>query len=86
VTPFDNGSFRWVQCQLDHLQTLDRDSARRKALDDLPPGLYETYKRDLDRLSSTPDRLRITLGALKWLVFATESIVVEHLAASYNVG
>ncbi|KAG2361082.1 hypothetical protein BDR07DRAFT_1410806 [Suillus spraguei] len=39
------GMFRWVQCQLDVIVTCKRPDSIRKALDDLPAGLYETYDR-----------------------------------------
>jgi ankyrin repeat protein len=39
------GMFRWVQCQLDVIMTCKRPDSIRKALDDLPAGLYETYDR-----------------------------------------
>jgi hypothetical protein len=77
---FNLVSFRWVQCQLDHLRTLDRDAARRKALEDLPLGLFETYKRILDRLSSVPDRLRIALHSITWLLFEERGLTVRELA------
>ncbi|KAG2067881.1 hypothetical protein BDR04DRAFT_823975 [Suillus decipiens] len=39
------GMFRWVQCQLDVIMKCKRPDSIRKALDDLPTGLYETYDR-----------------------------------------
>ncbi|KAG1775656.1 hypothetical protein EV702DRAFT_1046763 [Suillus placidus] len=39
------GMFRWVQCQLDVIMKCKRPDSIRKALDDLPAGLYETYDR-----------------------------------------
>ncbi|KAG1772939.1 hypothetical protein EV702DRAFT_1245597 [Suillus placidus] len=39
------GMFRWVQCQLDIIMKCKRPDSIRKALDDLPAGLYETYDR-----------------------------------------
>ncbi|RSL72193.1 hypothetical protein CEP53_001180 [Fusarium sp. AF-6] len=41
------GMFRWVACQLDTLCKLPRDRDRRKALDKLPPTLFDTYERIL---------------------------------------
>ncbi|KAL2692482.1 hypothetical protein Neosp_002892 [[Neocosmospora] mangrovei] len=41
------GMFRWVACQLDALCKLPRDRDRRKALDKLPPTLFDTYERIL---------------------------------------
>ncbi|KAL2273080.1 hypothetical protein FJTKL_05600 [Diaporthe vaccinii] len=45
-----NGMFRWVACQLDHLDRLPSDGRRRKALTELPPTLFETYDRILDQI------------------------------------
>lgn len=73
-------SFRWVQCQMDYLQTLDRDSARRAAIKTLPPGLPETYKRILDRLSISPDRCQIAIKALRWLIYSARPLKLEALA------
>ncbi|KAG1778802.1 hypothetical protein EV702DRAFT_1195823 [Suillus placidus] len=39
------GMFRWVQCQLDVIMKCKRPDSIRKALDDLPARLYETYDR-----------------------------------------
>ncbi|KLU92528.1 hypothetical protein MAPG_11473 [Magnaporthiopsis poae ATCC 64411] len=45
------GMFRWVACQLDHLEECHSDSECRKALTRLPPGLPETYARILQRIN-----------------------------------
>jgi hypothetical protein len=42
-----DGMFRWVQCQLDVIMTCKRSDSIRKALDDLPEGLNETYDRTI---------------------------------------
>ncbi|KAG2361081.1 hypothetical protein BDR07DRAFT_1486347 [Suillus spraguei] len=39
------GMFRWVQCQLDVIMACKTPGSVRKALDDLPAGLDETYDR-----------------------------------------
>ncbi|KAG2076221.1 hypothetical protein BDR04DRAFT_1090139 [Suillus decipiens] len=39
------GMFRWVQCQLDVIVACKTPGSIRKALDDLPAGLDETYDR-----------------------------------------
>ncbi|KAL8375650.1 hypothetical protein RB595_006978 [Gaeumannomyces hyphopodioides] len=45
------GMFRWVACQLDHLEECHSDSECREALTRLPPGLPETYTRILQRIN-----------------------------------
>ncbi|RMJ07099.1 hypothetical protein CDV36_013305 [Fusarium kuroshium] len=49
------GMFRWVACQLDTLCKLPRDRDRRKALDKLPPTLFDTYERILAGVSDLPE-------------------------------
>jgi len=70
-----------VQCQLDYLATLDRDVARRMAMETLAPGLPETYKRALDKLSSgAGDRYNIAKKALTWLLYAGRPLTLPELA------
>jgi len=62
------GRFRWVACQLDHLCDLPTDGARRKALKELPPTLYETYDRILRKLLPLPLEVRkIAQKTLHWI-------------------
>lgn len=75
-------SFRWVQCQLDHLSSLDRDSARRQALENLPLGLAETYRRIMDKLSQHKDRFEISMRALMWLFFSVRPLSLHELAVA----
>jgi hypothetical protein len=72
----------WVQCQLDHLGTLDRDSARRNALENLPPGLPETYMRIMNKLSQYPDCLQIAIRAMRWLLFSVRPLYLHELAVA----
>jgi hypothetical protein len=78
---FSNGSrFRWVQCQLDYIQSLRRESARREALKSLPPGLPETYQQILDRTGqASPDDFITAQNVLKWLVFGEGRLTLEDL-------
>jgi Ankyrin repeat len=75
-------SFRWVQCQLDYLGTLKQDSKRRQAIENLPPGLYETYKRMLDRLNEVPGQLQIATTALMWLIYSAGPLTLAELAVA----
>lgn len=74
--------FRWVQCHLDYLGTLDQDFARRKAIESLPLALSETYKCILDRLSENRGRLLITMKALTWLIYAVRPLTLQELAVA----
>jgi hypothetical protein len=61
--------FRWVVCQLDHLCNLTTDRERILALKTLPPTLYSTYDRILERLNDKGESAcRLVERALKWLV------------------
>ncbi|OTA68784.1 ankyrin [Hypoxylon sp. EC38] len=52
-----SGMFRWVACQLDHLQDCVSDQDCREALRKLPPDLNETYLRILKRIPLNKTRL-----------------------------
>jgi hypothetical protein len=63
------GMFRWVACQLDYLCELNTDKGIRKALDSLPPTLFATYERILDRVNaSTADTQQLVQRVLTWIV------------------
>ena len=71
-----------MQCQLDYLKSLKRDSARRTALSSLPPGLTSTYLRVLERISRIEDDSIIARTALTWLVYCVGDITVGQLATA----
>jgi hypothetical protein len=61
--------FRWVACQLDHLCNLTTDRERLLALESLPPTLYSTYDRILERLNEKSESAcRLVERVLKWLI------------------
>ena len=78
-------SFRWVQCQLDHLSSLRRDCDRREALESLPPNLPQTYQRILDRLRAKPKDLETGIRALAWLLYSTKPLKLYHLAMATSI-
>lgn len=81
MLPKANIRFRWVQCQLDYLSTLDRDVARRAAVNSLPPGLPETYKQTLDRIPRNDESYYdIATKALAWLVYCVRPLTLSELA------
>lgn len=77
--------FRWVQCQLDIISTLKTIKGIRKALEELPHGLNETYESIL--LKVPPGDTEIVRRILTWLAFTVlpvslsevqEAIAIEH--------
>ncbi|KAF2235009.1 hypothetical protein EV356DRAFT_133209 [Viridothelium virens] len=61
------GMFRWVACQMDFLCELPTDASRRTALQSLPPTLFETYERILERINrKNIYSQRIVQKALRW--------------------
>lgn len=54
--------------------------ARRAAVKTLPPGLPETYKRALDRLSVSNDRYDIAIKALTWLLYCVRPLTLAEVA------
>ncbi|KAL8723621.1 MAG: hypothetical protein Q9181_007245 [Wetmoreana brouardii] len=65
------GMFMWVRAQVDYLQRLPTDSAKRAALSQLPPDLTRTYIRIFETIDANyPLQTRIYIQrALKWIVF-----------------
>jgi len=59
-----------------------RDSARRKALDNIPSGLNETYVRDLDKLKQNPEDNEIGHRAFTWLLYCSQPLRLSHLATA----
>ncbi|KAG1878274.1 hypothetical protein F4604DRAFT_1621128 [Suillus subluteus] len=74
------GMFRWVQCQLDVIVTCKRPDSIRKALDDLPAGLYETYDRIIHSIEERgKDDGPIAQRCLLFLVGAFTPLTLEQL-------
>ena len=60
--------FRWVACQMDHLCGLPTDAARRNALRELPPDLFTTYDRILERVNTLSEESCLLVErVLKWI-------------------
>ncbi|TEY71202.1 hypothetical protein BOTCAL_0099g00290 [Botryotinia calthae] len=74
------GMFRWVVCQFDHLCELNSDKAIREALQSLPPTLFETYERILDRVNSkSSDTKRLVRRVLAWTVCSPGPLSTKEL-------
>ena len=72
--------FRWVACQLDYLCELPNDKARITALDQLPPHLFETYERILERVMARSEEVqKIVERTLYWTIGAVERLTIRQL-------
>ncbi|KAL6812142.1 ankyrin repeat-containing domain protein [Trichoderma sp. SZMC 28015] len=73
-----DGMFQYIRCQFEALQKLRSPRDIRRALEDLPKGLDETYDRMLQGID---DRYRKSVAnSLKWLAFSMQSLTVDELA------
>jgi predicted RNA-binding protein YlqC (UPF0109 family) len=61
---------------------LKRDSARRQAINNLPPGLPETYRRILERIGQVSDDLEVAKKALMWVIFCKRPLKLKELAVA----
>ena len=76
----DGPRFRWVACQLDYLCELPNDKARIVALEKLPPNLFETYERILERIMArSEDVQKIVERTLRWTIGAVERLTIPQL-------
>ena len=73
-----------MQFQLNEIRELNRDAARRVAIDRLPRSLPETYKRILDRVND-PDNVEIGRRALAWLLYSLRPLRLSHLATAASI-
>lgn len=73
-----DGSFRWVDCQLQSLVDQDSVAQVRLALDSLPPSLDKHYR---DTLLKVPlkDRVRVR-RLLRWLTVQTRPLTIRELS------
>jgi hypothetical protein len=80
------GMFRWVACQLDYLCELNTDKAIRRALNSLPPTLFATYERILDRVNaSNPDTQKLVQRVLTWIVCSREPLSTKELLEAVSI-
>ena len=76
----ERSRFRWVACQLDYLCELPSDKARITALEKLPPNLFETYERILERIMTrSEDVQKIVERTLCWTIGAVERLTMRQL-------
>ena len=72
--------FRWVACQLDYLCELPNDKARIHALEKLPPNLFETYERILERTLARSEAVqKVVERTLRWTLGAVGRLTIPQL-------
>ncbi|PMD27144.1 hypothetical protein NA56DRAFT_697312 [Hyaloscypha hepaticicola] len=80
------GMFRWVACQLDYLCELNTDKAIRRGLNSLPPTLFATYERILDRVNaSSSDTQKLVQRVLTWIVCSEEPLSTKELLQAVSI-
>lgn len=80
------GMFRWVACQMDYLCELNTDKAIRKALNSLPPTLFATYERILDRVNaSNADTQQLVRMVLTWIICSKEPLSTKQLLEAVSI-
>jgi len=71
---------------MDYLCDLATDSEREAALNDLPPDLYSSYERILDRVNQKgPSIQRLVQRTLKWVILSRERLSVPALREALAV-
>ncbi|KAG8156758.1 hypothetical protein KVR01_013363 [Diaporthe batatas] len=81
-----NGMFRWVACQLDYIDGLPSDGRRRRALSELPPTLFETYDRILDRIMQGDEQSQdLCRKALHWIGLGSYSLNSRALCEAISI-
>ncbi|KAJ3543855.1 hypothetical protein NM208_g3357 [Fusarium decemcellulare] len=80
------GMFRWVACQIDHICDQPNNKARRKALHELPPTLFGTYDRVLDKLRKCPTQTQTCIRkALHWIALGEPRIKIPALCEAVSI-
>ncbi|KAF4996358.1 hypothetical protein FDECE_12502 [Fusarium decemcellulare] len=80
------GMFRWVACQIDHICDQPNNKARRKALHELPPTLFGTYDRVLDKLRKCPLQTQTCIRkALHWIALGEPRIKIPALREAVSI-
>ncbi|KAM0545371.1 hypothetical protein ACHAPJ_011355 [Fusarium lateritium] len=80
------GMFRWVSCQIDHICDQPSNNARRKALKELPPTLYGTYDRVLQRIMQCPTETQTCIKrALQWIALGHPKMEIPTLCEAVSI-
>ncbi|KPM44161.1 hypothetical protein AK830_g2367 [Neonectria ditissima] len=80
------GMFRWVACQIDHICDQPNNNARRKALMTLPPTLFGTYDRVLQKLRRLPPETQDCVRkALHWIALGDPQMKIPALCEAVSI-
>ncbi|KAI0405874.1 ankyrin repeat-containing domain protein [Xylaria palmicola] len=79
------GMFRWVACQIDHICELPTDRARREALTKLPPTLFSTYERILNKVQTSNKQVRTIVQRSLLLIFHWRRLNLDQLCEAVSV-
>ena len=75
-----------MACQLDLLCGLPNDTAMRKALDSLPPTLFKTYEKLLERVNTRHSSVKqMVQRALRWIVHGKEPLSIAALCEAISI-
>ena len=75
-----------MTCQMDYLCELPTDSARKKALDSLPPTLDATYARILRRVQESNHDVQVMVQrSLRWIAHARRPLDVTGLCEAISI-
>jgi ankyrin repeat protein len=75
-----------VACQLDLLCGLPNDTAMRQAIDSLPPTLFETYERLLERVDTRHTSVKqMVQRTLRWIVHGQEPLSIAALCEAISI-
>ena len=70
---------------MDYLGNLKRTSARRAAINNLPPELYNAYERIFESISQIQDNLLIVRKVVIWLLCAMRPLTLSELATAVAI-
>ncbi|KAF6795813.1 vps9-ankyrin repeat-containing [Colletotrichum sojae] len=79
----DIDSFRWVSCQIESLATCLDSEALDIALESLPDGLFETYRRMIEAIPDLNKAKAVTL--LRFLTFSADELTVDEVVDALAV-
>ncbi|PKY05541.1 hypothetical protein P168DRAFT_303322 [Aspergillus campestris IBT 28561] len=78
-----NGSFRWMDCQLQTLRRCATPQAVQKALNDLPKSLEEHYTMILDKIDES-NRMSVK-SLLRWVAFALRPLSLDEITSAIAI-
>lgn len=78
--------FRWVACQIDHICDLPSQGAMRRALKSLPPTLFETYDRVIEKLMKYDAETQVCLRKiLQWTALKEPKMTIPALCEAVSI-